>query len=318
MGGNGQQRYAIGVDVGGTKTLLLAADRDGRIAATRKMPTALSSGPESFMASLRQSMAELLQANSIDMGAIIGAGIGLPCFYNDERGTVSGSPALHWPNADIRPMLQRLFPFPVQVDNDVNMAAWGELEAGAAQGARHALIVTVGTGVGSAMILDGQVYRGADGFAGEIGYFVLIDADADADAVAMQHPDAFGSMESIASGTGIGEAAGPRYGDASALLAAAEQGDAAAQAIAARPIRYISAAIANAVSLLNPELVVLGGGVACGSAYYCKEVERQVAALTPIRTRFAVSPLGNAAGAIGGAAVAWRRNDTGGRQEERI
>ncbi|MFS0725320.1 ROK family protein [Paenibacillus sp. 1P07SE] len=318
-----------GVDIGGTKTLMMLARADGTILSEWRTPSETSAEPETFFAAMLQELSKEAARLGYESKAIRGIGIGFPGVIGPE-GILTHAPAFPWREAAVADILRARFEGTLYLDNDVNAAALGEQWQGAASGIRDFLMVTVGTGIGGALFLDGRIYRGAAAAAGELGYSVLAASPRRSSAAGPAGPSTaadgnqFGHFEEIASGSGIGRQArehlaqrtddagpslilrmtggDPAAVDARHVLAAAGQGDAEALLLLEQPLEYMAIGIANAVSLLNPAMVVIGGGVADSGDWYVSAIRERVAALTPISTEIARATLGNRAGAIGALA----------------
>ncbi|MEW4371906.1 ROK family protein [Paenibacillus kandeliae] len=312
--------WYAGIDIGGTKTLIVLARRDGQIAARSKRPTVQTAEPADFVAWLFAVLDEVLQEQGLTRQQLGGIGIGLPGAVNPEEGTIRHVPALPLDGVNLKQLIALHYDGALYLDNDVNVAALGERWLGAGAGRRHLVMVTVGTGIGGAVIINGQLYHGADYTAGEISYFV-VDHQAGGIDVQQASSTEFGRFESLASGTGIGEHArrwlredGLSLQKNDAILQAAngqvEQvqavhvlelaaaGDAEAAAIMNLPLDYMAAGLANIISLLNPQCIVVGGGVS-ESAYYMAELQRRTQSLVPIDCPIVPAQLGNEAGALG-------------------
>ncbi|MHA7964322.1 ROK family protein [Paenibacillus sp. CAU 1782] len=304
--------HVVGIDVGGTKTMVCIASADGGIKLLEKWETSQHGKPELFFEWLFGELRSLLARTELTLEDISGIGIGFPGVIS-EGGKLSHAPALPWPEGDILPYIRQYYQGYVKLGNDVNMALLGECWQGSAQGKRHVLLLTVGTGIGGAMLLNGRLYEGAGGAAGEAGYAIV-----DLPALNGQplSGDAFGPLESVTSGTGIGDHAKAYFEGKSVsgsdsigapqVLQGAIAGDPDYLAIMEKPLQHMAAFIGSATSLLNPELVLLGGGVADSGDYYVKEIVERVPAFTPFRVDIRKAGLGNKAGAIGAAAAAAR------------
>ena len=319
-----------GVDVGGTKTLMILAEQDGTILSEWRVASDAQTDPETFFGGILDELRREVAKQGCDVSALRGIGLGLPGVIG-PAGILTHAPAFPWQETPVADILGQRFDGAVYLDNDVNVAALGEQWQGAAQGVRDFLMVTVGTGIGGALYLDGRIYRGAGAAAGEIGYSViappaaLLSHNGTAPPAAVASGDVFGQFEQIASGTGIGRLArehltrcdrsavdasliaqlaggAPEAVNARHVLAAAAQGDAEALELLRLPLDYMAIGIANAVSLLNPAMVVIGGGVADSGELYVAAVRERIAALTPIATEVVAARLGNRAGAIGALA----------------
>ncbi|TKH40749.1 ROK family protein [Paenibacillus terrae] len=308
--------WIAGIDVGGTKTMFCLSSEDGSIRGKRKLDTQLSRDPKSFMEWLFAELGQFCQAHGTKLSKLAGVGIGLPGVMNEQTGILSSAPALDWAAEDIRPWIAHNYEGIVVLDNDVNMAALGEQCKGAAAGCEHFVMITVGTGIGGALYLNGQIYRGAAFSAGEIGYLV-IEPDRGALAVGPSGIlERFGALENQASGTGIGlqaarcleegelcpvlalQAAGGSV-TAKHVFAAAAEGSQLAARVLDRAYHLMAVAIANLTITLNPQLVVLGGGVVEKNAEYAGELAERVCALSPVAVDIRKAALGNEAGAIG-------------------
>ncbi|MNB71819.1 Glucokinase [compost metagenome] len=320
--------YSAGLDIGGTKTLICLTDHNGAIQAEHKLETKLSRDPRQFFLWLFGELDRLCRTYGSSLTELAGIGIGLPGVMNESTGIVSSAPALNWPNEDIRPIISRYYSGVVVLDNDVNMAALGEQAAGAAAGAEHFMMITVGTGIGGALFLNGQLYRGARYSAGEIGYLNLgPGANEGIDVHTGDKPEdsEFGPFELAVSGTGIGRQAAKLVQDASVttlitklasgtvpearhVFEAARQGDDAAASILNRAYDLMAVTIKNILITLDLELIVLGGGVVEKNVGYEAEIARRISRYTP-QTSVPIrrAKLGNSAGAIGAAAAARSR-----------
>ncbi len=258
---------AIGVDVGGTKVLGTAVDADGQILARKVVPTPDRDEP------LLLAIVGVVQ----DMQAQAGhapIGVGIPGMVTTD-GLFRYGPNICLREFPLRTRLQEELGEPVVVDNDGNCAAWAEFVIGAAKDAvGHMVMVTLGTGVGGGIVLDGRLLRGANGFAGEVGHLIV-------QAEGARGPSGVaGELEAYSSGTAIGLMAahahaqgrfaggpldGPEPPGGHAVSAAAVEGDPVAREILSRAGRYLGLAAAGLASTLDPEIIVVGGGAAQAS-----------------------------------------------------
>lgn len=322
-----QDGFIAGIDVGGTKTFVCVADSQGTPVLKKKFPTPKGADSDVFFDWLFTELHGLLSKEGLRTEELSGIGMGFPGVILNGTGILTNAPAFSWPDIDIRPIIGKHYDGPIYLDNDVNMAIRGEQWKGAAQGKRHVLMVTVGTGIGSALILNGDLYTGADGASGEIGNWV-VEANCLSD-LSREAGAEFGPFENVTSGTGIGvyarkylsfgkrissimDMAGGRVDRIETwhVLKAASEGDQSALWIMERPLNHMAAGIANAVSLLNPHLVVLGGGVAGSSSFYVNEVRRRASKLTPLPLHIVQAELGNEAGAFGAIAAVRAMTDS--------
>ncbi|HOG47864.1 MAG TPA: ROK family protein, partial [Anaerolineae bacterium] len=235
---------------------------------------------------------------------IRGIGIGAPGITLHEEGIVTWAPSLGWRNTPLRAILSERFGLPVFVENDVNLAALGELGFGAGRGAEDMVSIAIGTGIGAGIVLGGALYRGHNLAAGEIGYLL-----PGVECLGQRY-DGFGALESRASGTGIADAARralreaglpqPEGGiTAEDVFAAAREGQAWAQRVVSQTVDYLSQAIVAVSALLDPQVIVLGGGVSRSADMLIEPIQRRIDGVVPFVPRLVVSPLGSRAAVMG-------------------
>ena len=260
----------IGVDIGGTKLVAGAVDaqlgvhhRARRTVASLELPALLDT--------ITSAVAEVRDAVGGEVEAV---GFGIPCLIDDERGLAASS--VHLPIAGVafaEVMAERIG-LPAFVDNDANLALLAEHRYGAAQGERSALMLTLGTGVGGAILLGGELYRGAQGAAGELGHMVVLPDGPDCGPGCPSR----GCLESLVSGSALAREARaaaqrePASGLGRALAGGhpisgplvtelAHDGDASARAVLARLGEWLGIGIVSLVNIFNPGVIVIGGGV---------------------------------------------------------
>jgi glucokinase len=263
-------RQLIGVDVGGTK-LAVAILQGGRLDVRDVLPTAAASAD----ALIDEIAAAVEAVRSRETAAV---GIGVPSIVEFATGRVKWSVNVKLADVALRTVLEERLGLPVFVDNDSTCAALAEAHDGVRIAVRNLVMVTVGTGIGGGLVLGGRVYRGATGAAGEIGH-TLIGAHLEHGGPVVGRFPQEGSLESLASGRALDalaeEAARPQPGSALGLLrargavvrgpdvvAAAQTGDAQAKSLLAVLGQRLGVGIANAINTFDPEVVVIGGGVA--------------------------------------------------------
>ncbi|WP_193106409.1 ROK family glucokinase [Brachybacterium sp. FME24] len=308
---------SIGVDIGGTKIAAGVVDEDGEIiaATTRSTP---ATDAELIEAGVADAVAELRASHDV-----VGVGVGAAGFVSADRRVVKFAANLAWRQRPLADELERLTGLPVVVENDANAAGWAEYRFGAATEAKNMLMVTVGTGLGGAIVLDGQLIRGGDGFAGEVAHMTAV-------------PDGQwcgcgrkGCLEQYTSGTALvrtakrrASAGDPLLGplvqaaggakkeiDGPLITRLAQQGDPGACELIAELGTWLGLGMASISSLLDPEVIVVGGGVAAagdllldpaGSAYAANLTARAHRTLAP----FVLANMGNRAGIVGAADLA--------------
>jgi glucokinase len=303
-----EAQWTIGVDVGGTKIVVGLVERDGTIARLERRPTPVESAAM-FLAGLAEAV-EALRDESV--GAV---GIGIPSAIDQRSGTAVFSANIPLDGLDMRSWAAETFGLPTAIDNDANCAALAEWRAGAGRGTTDMVMVTLGTGIGGGLILGGKLYRGWIGAGAELGHMV-VDGDG---PLCQGACTGRGHLEGLASGRAVEAAAvrllGPGAGTPE-LVAAARQGDARAREAIAVAGRWLGAGVASLVNLLNPELVVIGGGFGEAFDLLIDPVREVVArdALSPARDVVRILPaeLGPDAGVIGAALVGFEALDAAG------
>lgn len=303
-------RFALGIDIGGTKTIAVVTDLEGSVMARRKFLSQTESTPamEHILSEITQFLAE----SGIARQSIVGTGIGFPGVTNPNSGRVIQAPGLQLENFHATEFFQAL-PGCVAIDNDVNMGVIGELWKGTARGHENVVLIALGTGIGAGLILNGKIYRGAGYYAGEIGHLHL---DPFTKSPKLTLGD-WGPLEQRASGKGIEDTARerfPQFPDTvlqsggfmlTEVVQAALEGDKLASQVVSEALTYINFSIANMVTLLNPDIVILGGGVSQLGKPLLDAVQSGVASLSPVPCKIDLAGLGEDAAAFGSAATAF-------------
>lgn len=311
----------IGLDLGGTKILGVVADEVGAVQAELRRPTPAGSADEA-LARLVETVAELrAQQGAAANEAVAAVGVGAAGLV-DRDGALRFAPNIPaLSGTPLRVLLAEATGLPVCVDNDANAAAWGEVVYGAARGLDQVLVVTLGTGIGGGMIIDGKLSRGAHGFAAEIGHMTVV-RDGPPCACGGR-----GHWEAIASGPALARAARERAkaGNAPQLLRlaageadkisgfdvgrAAAGGDADASALLDDYAEAVALGLAGLANVLDPERIVIGGGIVQMGALLMDRIRRAFAGHlegASVRPEISIvgAMLGEKAGAIGAAAQA--------------
>jgi glucokinase-like ROK family protein len=265
--------YVVGIDFGATHLGLLLADLAAHILEETEVALDIQQGPKTSLAEADRLVREMLTKAGLSLKDVLAIGVGVPGPIVTEAGMVLAPPIMPgWDRYPIRDSLEKLWGCPVLLNNDAELGALGEWAAGAGRGERNLAYIKVGTGIGAGLLLDGQIYRGVTGSAGEIGH-LTIDENGPVCACGNQ-----GCLEAIAGGRAIAQQAqeAVRKGQRTQLsslpsvdgitardvAAAARRGDLLAQQILGRAGSYIGIAIAGLVNLFNPGMVIIGGGVA--------------------------------------------------------
>ena len=285
LGFNPKSAYCIGIDIGGTKLLFLITDLVGNIVYEKKLPT------KNQFEELVQIVEESLEAAGIKREMIFGMGIGVPGTV-DSDGTVVRAKALSWNQFPLQSLMNEYFSFPVYVGNDVNLAALGERWIGSGEQTDDMLFIALGTGIGGALVCGGQLVLGAQGRAGELGYYL---DSSDEEKGEINKLGQQGILEKKCSGSALDQI----VGSAEALFTAYSRGDTSVIPVIDKFVRDFSVAIANTISLLNPEKVVIGGGVSDSMGSVIQRIREEVGRLTPIQADICLANLGGKAGALG-------------------
>jgi glucokinase len=300
----------LAFDLGGTDLKAAWIDRSGRIERHLRLPSRTQDSAEAPFAAMREAADTL--AGGGDAPAAIG--LGCPGMIDPDSGALVATTAHlpHWRDLDLRARLAREFGRPVAVDNDANAAALAESRLGAARGARLAVVITLGTGIGCGIVVAGRLLRGAGGGAGELGHLPF-GTGATACACGIER-----CLEPEASGSGLlraARAAGLEVADAAGVFGAAATGNATARTLVDAMAERLGAALATAVNVLNPDVLVIGGGVSQAGAALFERIDRALArhALASHRRGLQVVPaaFGERAGVLGAGLLAWDALDAG-------
>jgi len=308
----------IGIDVGGTKIAAGVVDETGAIIARTQRDTPADS-TDATAAAICDAAAELIAAHAVEA-----VGIGAAGFVSSDRSTVLFAPNLAWRDEPLGARVAAELNIPVVVENDANAAAWGEFAFGAAKDVEHMVCITVGTGIGGGVVVDGELLRGANGVAAELGHMRVVpgghrcgcgsrgcleqyasgkalvrEGRAQAESgslVAVQ-------MLSVCGITDPAELTGPMITDA------AMQGDPCAVELLEDLGRWLGEGVASLATIFDPSLVVVGGGVSAAKDLIMKSAVQAFERVLPAKANrphapFTLAELGNDAGLIGAADLA--------------
>lgn len=296
----------VGLDVGGTKVLAGLVDDSGRVVRTARLS---SRGAPGGVAGLENVLTEAVEL-VCDGTPPAGVGVAAAGFVDRAAEHVVFAPHLPWRGEAVRSRLARRWDLPVVLENDATCATWAEVEHGALVGVDQGLLVTVGTGIGGGVVVGGGVVRGAGGMAGEFGHARVVP-EGRACPCGLR-----GCWEQYASGSALVAAAGADHEDGPAVTAAARAGDQVARAAFEEVGTWLGVGVANLVAALDPEVVVVGGGVTEAGDLLLDPARRALANYLVGGRHRAVAPLvpahhGEYAGMLG-AAVLVRRAVTRG------
>ena len=308
--------HAIGIDIGGTKIAGALVDESGNILRELRVPT-----PADDPKALTQAVAELIRELS-DGQEVLGAGIAAAGFIDAEQSNIVYAPNLSWRNEPFKAEVEALVDVPVILENDANAAGWAEYRFGAGRGYKHMVMLTIGTGVGGAVIADSRMLRGGFGIAGELGHIRVVPDGRLCGCG--QH----GCLESYGSGSALLRSAreladsddplGARLRELEAekgqltgaeVYAAILEKDAGALKLLAELGSWIGQAIGSLVAVLDPEIVVIGGGVSAAGDLLLNPIREAFLKHLPARgfrpeLKIVAAEFVNDAGVVGAADLA--------------
>jgi len=318
--------HVIGMDLGGTKILAAVVDADGRIVAEAKVKTRPEKGPDTVIERMAQAAQEAVRRLKLDWDAIRGVGVGAPGPVDPDAGVVHYMPNLpSWEEVPLASRLGTSLGVPVFIENDVNLGTLGEYMLGAGQGTKDMVGIFVGTGIGGGLIIDGKLHSGYRHAAAEIGHMILL-ADGPVCGCGKR-----GCAEALASRTAIERdiwlginvgrnslipkltGGDPEQLTSGVLAQAMREGDPLVSEVMTRAQWYLGLLTASIVNLVDPEMIVFGGGLieALGDAFLdpIRVTARQhfLQQAGADRVRIVTAKLGDNAGVLGAAALAnWK------------
>lgn len=305
------KKYCFGVDVGGTTVKLGLFDAEGTIFDKWEIPTRTEDQGSQILPDIARALEDKLKEKNIAKEEVAGVGIGAPGPI-DKDGVVYEAVNLGWGVFSIKDTLQELCGLPVKAGNDANVAALGEMWKGGGQGYQNLVLVTLGTGVGGGIIINGEILNGATGAGGEIGHIHIQDGEKEACGCGNH-----GCLEQYASATGIVRLANRRLAatkedsvlrhknvSAKSVFDAVKAGDAVAIQIAEEFGEYLGKGLAAVACVVNPEAFVIGGGVSKAGEILFSYIEKSYKKYVFHGSRdakFELAELGNDAGICGAA-----------------
>ena len=304
-------KYCFGVDIGGTTVKLGLFTTDGEIVDKWEIKTRTENQGEAVLPDIAEALKEKLEEKKIGRDEVEGIGVGVPAPVNAE-GVVQNTANLGWGYQEVKREMEELSGMRAEIGNDANVAALGEMWLGAGKGRKNIVMVTLGTGVGGGIIIDGKPLVGAHGAGGEIGHLCVNYEETDHCGCGNT-----GCLEQYASATGITRLANIRLAkdDAKSVLReqevsaktvfdAVKAGDAVAKEIAEEFGKYLGHAMANLAAVVDPSAIVIGGGVSKAGEVLIEYVEKNFkerAFFANKDTEFVLATLGNDAGICGAA-----------------
>ena len=307
-------KICFGIDIGGTTVKIGVLSLEGELMDKWEIHTRTEEGGKYILGDIADSVKKYVADKGLNMADVVGAGMGVPGPVTED-GTVLRCVNLGWGVFNCAKELSGLLGVPVKAGNDANVAALGEQWQGGGKGHDDLVVVTLGTGVGGGIILGGKILAGVNGAAGEIGHMQVV---APEDTIGVCGCGNSGCLEQVASATGIVKLAKRLVEEtdtptslrelsqitAKDVLDAAKAGDAGAVSVVETMAKYLGSALAAICAVVNPEMIVIGGGVSQAGQYLIDKIQEAFIskAFHALRdTQFALATLGNDAGMVGAA-----------------
>ena len=311
-------KYCIGIDIGGTSVKFGLFTTEGELLEKWSVPTNLTKGEDYILENIVQSVKQKLNNKLIEMKQIIGAGVGVPGQVSKD-GTVLFAENLGWKNIPVVEKLKKMLGFSVKVENDANLAALGEVWKGSGRNCHSMMFITLGTGIGCGIIINDKILSGVDGAAGEIGHIHIED-----NMEKQCNCGRYGCLEQFASATGVcwmcekllqstktSSVLRGKEVSSRSVFDAASKGDALAVQVVDQFGMYLGKALAMCTCVVNPGLIVIGGGVSLAGKIILDYVEKyyRIYSYPPCeKTEFRLASLGSDAGIFGGAGLIIKQN----------
>lgn len=308
-----ENKYCFGIDIGGTTVKIGLFQTDGTLLEKWEIVTRTGNGGEAILPDIAESVLSKLNEKGIQKEDVVGLGVGVPAATKD--GIVNSTSNIGWGYKNVRKELEELTGYHVNVGNDANVAALGEMWKGGGQGYQNQIMVTLGTGVGGGIIIDGHIHTGIRGAGGEIGHLCVQEGETEVCGCGRT-----GCLEQYASATGVVRLAKRRLANntddtvlnmdavtAKDVFDAVKAGDKVAMEIAEDFGKYLGNALSEIAVILDPELFVIGGGVSRAGEIlldYIKKNYLKNALWDNNKVEFALAKLGNDAGMYGAAKLA--------------
>jgi len=306
---NKDRKKIVGIDIGGSKIRVLISDLEGNVLARLTEPTPQKGGRKATLSKIHDSVWQLLKANSLkisDVGAIVA---GSPGTINPTTGEIARAYNLpEWENFSLSAELSKLFKVEVHVENEAHLAICGEHWKGGAKGLGNAATMSIGVGIGLGLLIDGQVYRGFNGIAGEVGNLPLqmvssskspANANFEFQASAAGLERNFEGSKKKEGAQEIIDMAENRKVSAKLIYEAATKGNKLANELVSQQLDLLSRGIASVCCITNPEIFILGGGLAPALEPYLGKISESVHKITLIAPTIVISELRDLATAYG-------------------
>ena len=307
--------YRVGVDLGGTNIAVGLVNDEYKIVAYNSVPTNAKRPTEQVVADIGNTIDSVFEKGGVTALDCSMIGVGAPGTCDVARGIVICSYSLSWNNVPLVAMLNERFHIPIRIDNDANCAALAEVKTGAAKGYKNVVLVTLGTGIGSGIVINGSVYSGLMGSGTEIGH-MLIDYDGELCSCGRKGCwDAYAAITALIVQAKRAAASRPESMlncisqiTGKSVFDVADQGDATAKAVINKYCEYLALGVSNIVNALAPEMILIGGGVSRQGDRILDPVRKYIRGNCFDKREEAmpvieVASMGNEAGVIGAAAL---------------
>lgn len=309
--------YTIGVDVGGMTIKVGLVDENGKIILKDRVVT--SKNPSTAIRETAELIYKILEKANVKLEEVKGIGFGCPGSVSNKTGTLVYCNNLPWENIKVREEMKKYINLPVELGNDADVAALGEVKFGVAKGYSDAVMFTLGTGVGGGIIINGKIFSGSDGFGAELGHTNLVMDGKPCTC------GRFGCLEAYASATALMEQAREEMQknknskmwdfvsgdvnkvDGKMVFDCAREGDESALKVCDTFVKYVSEGIINMLNIFRPEIFIIGGGVSAAGKYFFDKIvaycEKEHYGYAKVRIDIVPASLGNDAGIIGAASL---------------
>jgi len=275
-----KEGYTIGVDIGGTKINTGLIDSQGQVRALSSVPTNPKAGYQAIASRIIDQIYAVLDQTGLELADIKSLGFGIPGTVNSKEGVVLFAPNLQWKNITFAKQLRAEFAAPITIGQDTHAAAWAEFLFGAGVGCQNLVCLTLGTGIGSGLIINQQLYLGSLKYVGEVGHS-LVELNGRPCSCGN-----YGCLETYASGSAIQKRGREMIDDYQALIQdeqkglttpdifrAAEQGHPQAQQVVAEAVAYLGMGLVNLIHLFGPEKVIISGGMSSAESLILKPAQ---------------------------------------------
>lgn len=310
------EKIYVGIDVGGTAIKVGICDEQGNLKHTFEGPTCADEGPDAGMERMARYARKIVEDSPFAWEQVAGVGAGIAGFHDIPNGFIKFANNLGWRNVPVKQILEEKLGVPVKINNDANVAALGEAWGGAGRGIPNIVCYTLGTGVGGGIIINGKIYEGFSGMAGELGHMAIVP---DLEAINCTCGQK-GCLETVSSATGIIRMAkdAVERGDRTSLsliekitakdvFDAGKAGDEVALRIINRAAYYLGRSMAAVAIVVNPQRFVVGGGVSKAGEILFEPIREIFKKYTPEHAAEGVdivpAMLGNDAGVVGAAGL---------------